>query len=249
MLVHNLNPIIAEIGPFSIRWYGLMYVIGFIFMYYMLLYLVKRKKINLNKNDVEAFVLLIMACVLAGARIFEVFVYYPSYYFANPSKMIAIWQGGLSFHGGLLGAVIAVIIFCKWKKVKFLQMADLVAIPIGIPLALGRAGNFINGELYGRITNLPWCMKFPDAEGCRHPSQLYEMFKNITIFGVMWSLKDRKKPEGWYFAIFLILYGVLRFTVEFVREPGVFVGPITMGQFLSLIMIFSGAWLFNYIKK
>ena len=249
MYIHNINPVILNAGPLQIRWYGLMYVISFIFIYYIISYLVKRKKVKLTQKDVEWFMIIETIALLFGARLFEVLVYSPSYYFANPAKIIAIWEGGLSFHGGLLGMVIAAYFFCRAKKVKLLQIADLMVIPMGIALMLGRIGNFINGELYGTVTNVPWCFKFPSASGCRHPSQIYEAGKNFLIFAVLWSIKDRKEKPGFFFAVFLIMYGILRFLIEFVREPEVMVGFLTIGQGLCLLMIIAGAGLLVFIKE
>jgi len=249
MLYHNINPIIANIGPFELRWYGLMYVLSFIYLYYMIAFIAKRKKVRLTRQDVEIFVLIETVALLVGARIFEVIVYNPGYYFLNPAKIIAVWEGGLSFHGGLAGMLIAGYYFCRKKKVSPMQMADVVVIPVGIALFLGRVGNFINGELYGRITDVPWCFKFQGAEGCRHPSQLYEAAKNLVIFATMWLIKDWKEPNGFFFALFLMMYGTLRFFIEFVREPELMVGMLTMGQFLCLIMIIAGGGLMWYLKK
>jgi len=249
MFIHNINPIIASFGPFEIRWYGLMYALSFVFIYFAVSYLVKRKKINLTAVDIEWFIILETTALIIGARLFEVIFYNPSFYLANPSQIIAFWKGGLSFHGGLTAMFIAGLWFCKKKKIPALKMADIFVIPIGIALMLGRIGNFINGELYGRITSVPWCMKFSRAEGCRHPSQLYESGKNLLIFIILWSIKDKKKPDGFFFALFLILYGTFRFIIEFVREPEVFVGPFTMGQFLCLWMIIAGIALMFYITK
>lgn len=249
MFTHNINPVIFSIGSLDIRWYGLMYVISLIFLYYAVSYLVKRKKVKLTQNDVEWFILIEAFAIVVGARIFEVLFYNLSYYLSNPMKIIAVWEGGLSFHGGLLGALIAAYFFCKSKKVSLLQMADLMIIPFGIALMLGRIGNFINGELYGTVTNVPWCFKFPSASGCRHPSQLYEAGKNLLIFAVLWSIKDRDEKPGYFFAVFLIMYGVLRFLVEFVRQPTDMVGFLTIGQFLCLLMIAGGAWLLWFINR
>lgn len=249
MFYHNINPVIANIGPFEIRWYGLMYVLAFIYLYYMISFLVKRKKVNLRKQDVEIFVLIEAIALMVGARLFEVLVYNPGYYLLNPAKIIAVWEGGLSFHGGLIGMFIAGYYFCKKKRISFLQMADIVTIPVGIALALGRIGNFINGELYGRITNVSWCFKFKGVEGCRHPSQLYEVAKNLVIFAVMWTIKDRKEPNGFFFALLLIMYGTLRFLIEFVRQPERMIWQLTMGQFLCLLMIIAGGTLMWYLKK
>ncbi|MBN2111560.1 prolipoprotein diacylglyceryl transferase [Candidatus Woesearchaeota archaeon] len=249
MFIHNINPVIFSIGSMHIRWYGLMYVISFIFLYYMLSYLAKRKKIKLTQSDIEWFVIIETAALVVGARLFEVLVYSPSYYFANPAKIIAVWEGGLSFHGGLIGMVIATYYFCKAKKVKFLEIADLLVIPMGIALMLGRIGNFINGELYGTVTNVPWCVKFPSASGCRHPSQLYEAGKNLLIFIALWAIKDRKEKPGFFFAVFLIMYGILRFLIEFVREPESMVGFLTLGQFLCVLMIAAGGILLWHLNK
>ncbi len=249
MFYHDINPIIASIGPFEIRWYGLMYALSFAYLYFMISFLAKRKKIKITKQEVEFFVLLETVALLVGARLFEVIVYNPLHYLANPLKILAVWEGGLSFHGGLIGMFVVGYWFCKKKKINPLQMADIMVIPVGIALFLGRMGNFINGELYGRITDLPWCFKFKGAEGCRHPSQLYEAAKNLVIFGVMWTIKDKKQPHGFFFALFLMMYGTLRFLIEFVREPEVMVGFLTMGQFLCVLMIIAGGVLMWYLKK
>jgi len=175
--------------------------------------------------------------------LFEIIFYNPVYYFTYPLKMIAIWQGGLSFHGGLAGAFLAAYYFCKKRKIQFLELADIIVIPTALALALGRIGNFLNGELYGRITSLPWGVKFQNAEGFRHPSQLYESLKNGIIFITLWKVKEIKRKPGFLFSIFLIMYGTLRFFVEFVREPEVMVSFLTMGQVLSIPMILIGIYL------
>lgn len=249
MFTHNLNPVLANIGPLQIRWYGLMYVIAFVYLYFMISFLVKRKKLKLTHQDVELFVILETLALVIGARIFEVLVYNPVHYISSPTAILAFWKGGLSFHGGLIGMFIVGYIFCKKKKINILQMTDIVVIPVGIALMLGRIGNFINGELYGRITDLPWCFKFKGVEGCRHPSQLYEAAKNIVIFITMWTIKDKKQPHGFFFALFLIMYGTLRFLIEFVREPELYVGALTMGQFLCVLMIIAGGALMWHLKK
>jgi phosphatidylglycerol:prolipoprotein diacylglycerol transferase len=249
MFYHDLNPILATIGPFQIRWYGIMYALSFVFLYFTVSYLVKRKKVKLTQHDVEWFIVIETLALLIGARIFEVLVYNPGYYISNPIDIIAFWKGGLSFHGGLIGMFVAGYIFCKKKRISTLQMADIFVIPVGIALMLGRIGNFINGELYGRITNVPWCFKFEGAEGCRHPSQLYEAGKNLLIFMVMWAIKDKKQPHGFFFALFLMMYGALRFLIEFVREPELYVGALTMGQFLCVLMIITGGVLMWRLKK
>jgi phosphatidylglycerol:prolipoprotein diacylglycerol transferase len=182
--------------------------------------------------------------VVLGARIFYVFVYNLPFYLNNPSQIIAIWNGGLSFHGGLIGAVIVALIFCKKKKIHFYELADIAVVPLALGLALGRLGNFTNGELYGRITNVPWAMKFQDAEGFRHPSQLYASFKDLVIFFTLWVIKDKKMPKGFIFWLFVVMYSAFRFTVEFFRQPdeqlGFIIGFLSMGQILSIIMFLVG---------
>ena len=244
MFIHNIDPILLSIGPFEIRYYGLFFVIGFVVAYFLLNYLAKRKEIDLTKDDIADFLLYIIVGVVLGARIFYVFVYNSSFYLSNPLQIIAVWNGGLSFHGGLIGAAIAAFYFTKKKKIDFYTIADIVVIPLALGLALGRLGNFTNGELYGRITNVPWSFKFKDAEGFRHPSQIYASFKNLLIFFTLWVIKDKKLLKGFMFWLFVIMYSILRFTVEFFRQPdpqlGFIIGFLTMGQILSIIMFLVG---------
>ena len=187
--------------------------------------------------------LYIIIGTVLGARTLYVVVYNLPFYLSNPFEIIAVWHGGLSFHGGLIGAVIAGFYFCKRKKIDFYEIADISVIPLALGLALGRLGNFINGELYGRITNVPWAVKFPDAEGFRHPSQIYESLKNLLIFFTLWKLSDKKLPKGFIFWLFVVMYSALRFIVEFFRQPDEqlgFIGFLTMGQVLSIVMFVIG---------
>jgi len=167
--------------------------------------------------------------------------------------MLAVWHGGLSFHGGLIGAAIAGFIYTKKKKISFYDIADIIVMPLALGLALGRIGNFINGELYGRITNVPWAVKFPDAEGFRHPSQLYESIKNLIIFFALWVIKDKNLPKGFMFWLFVIMYSALRFMVEFFRHPdeqlGFIIGFLSMGQVLSIVMFVIGIFFFYKVSK
>ena len=244
MFTHNIDPVLVSIGPFEIRYYGLFFVLGFVIAYFMLNYLVKRKKIGLTKDDIADFLLYIMIGTVLGARIFYVFAYNLPFYLQNPFEAVAIWHGGLSFHGGFIGAIIATFYFCKKKKIDFYTIADIAVIPLALGLALGRLGNFTNGELYGRITNVPWAVKFPDAEGFRHPSQIYEALKDLIIFFTLWIIKDKKFPPGFMFWLFVVMYSALRFFVEFFRQPdeqlGFIIGFLSMGQILSVVMFFVG---------
>ena len=244
MFIHNIDPVLLTLGPFEIRYYGLFYVLGLVISYFLFSYLAKNRKIKLNKNDITDLFLYIIVGIVLGARIFYVFVYNFNYYLANPFEIIALWHGGLSFHGGLIGAVIAVFYFCKKKKFDFYEIADIAIIPVALGLALGRIGNFINSELYGRVSEVPWAVKFPNAEGFRHPSQLYESFKNLLIFFTLWAIKDKKLPKGFLFWLFVVMYSTLRFLVEFFRAPdeqiGFIIGFLTMGQILCIIMFLVG---------
>jgi phosphatidylglycerol---prolipoprotein diacylglyceryl transferase len=258
MFIHNINPVLFSIGPLEIRYYGIIYALGFIITYFMLHYFVKSKRLSLKKEDIDDFVFYAVIGVVLGARFVYVLFYNLSYYLANPLESFAFWSGGLSFHGGLLGAVIAISIFCKKKKIRFYQIADLIVIPTALGLALGRLGNFLNGELVGRITDVPWGVKFKDYEGFRHPSQIYESFKNLIIFVSLWALKDKrigekKLPEGFLFWLFVIMYSTLRFIVEFWREPdsqlGFIFAGITMGQILSFTTLIIGLVFIIKLKK
>jgi|TARA_B100001964_G_scaffold244791_1_gene327923 phosphatidylglycerol:prolipoprotein diacylglycerol transferase len=253
MFIHNIDPVLLSIGPFEIRYYGLFYVIGFIMAYFLLNHLAKKKELSINKDDIADLLLYVIIGNVLGARIFYVFIYNLPYYLANPFEIIAVWHGGLSFHGALIGAVIAVFYFCKRKKVDFYEIADISVIPLALGLALGRLGNFINGELYGRISEVPWAVKFPGVEGFRHPSQLYESFKNLLIFFALWTIKDKKLPKGFLFWLFVIMYSVLRFIIEFFRQPdpqiGFIFGFLTMGQLLNIIMFAVGIFFIYRVSK
>jgi phosphatidylglycerol:prolipoprotein diacylglycerol transferase len=249
MFYYNLNPILLKIGFLEIRYYGLMYVASFIIIYFLLRYLIKIREIELKKDDILNLMFYLLIGVLIGARVFVVLIYDPSFYFSNPAEIIKIWHGGLSFHGGLIGALVVGLIYSKKKKIKFYKIADLFVIPLGIGLMLGRIGNFINGELYGRITNLPWAFKFKGVEGFRHPSQLYEALKNFVIFLIMWNLKDKKLKDGFLFWLFIALYGIFRFLIEFFREPDPQIGLIyglSLGQIFCLAMFIIGSIILSY---
>jgi len=247
MFTHSLNPILLNLGFLEIRWYGLLYALGFVITYLFLRAAIKQKKLPLKMDDIDSLLVYLIIGTILGARLFEILFYNLSYYLSNPLQIVAVWQGGLSFHGGLVGVFIALIIFAKKKKVDFWLLSDLVVLPAALALALGRIGNFINGELVGRVSSVPWAVKFQNADGFRHPSQLYESFKNLLIFVVLLFFRNKNHQPGFLFALFLTFYGFLRFMVEFVREPEVLLGFITMGQLLSIPVFLIGVWL--VIKK
>lgn len=247
MFYHNLNPALLHLGPLEVRWYGLFYVIGFILTYSFISYVAKKGYIKYTKDEIESLFLHILIGLILGARIFYILFYNFSYYLQHPMEMLQIWHGGLSFHGALIGIMIAVLLFCKKYKKDWKELSDYLIIPIPLCLMLGRIGNFINGELYGRITTVPWAVKFPNADGFRHPSQLYEAAKNLFIFIILFTLYMYKKrfPKGFFFWLFFTLYPLLRFFVEFYREPdpqlGFIAFGLSMGQLLSIIMFAVGS--------
>jgi phosphatidylglycerol:prolipoprotein diacylglycerol transferase len=189
---------------------------------------------------------------MIGARLGYVLFYDLKAYLADPFEIVAIWHGGMSFHGGLIGVLLVGVLFSWRNRKSFWKIADLVIVTAPIGLGLGRIGNFINGELYGRVTRVPWGMIFPKGGALpRHPSQLYESaLEGGVLFLILWLMKDKKLPKGGLLAVFLFVYGVLRFFVEFFREPdaqlGFILGPFTMGQLLCFFMIIGGIALFAY---
>ncbi len=257
VFTHNIDPVLLHLGPLEIRYYGLVYVIGFIIAYFLLRYLAKRKEITLSEDELETFLLYGAVGVLVSSRVFYFLFYNLSIILNNPLQLFKIWEGGMSFHGGLIGVIAAGLIFCRQYKKKFYEIADIVVIPVALGLGIGRIANFINAELYGRATTVPWAVDFGDRIP-RHPSQLYESAKNIVIFTVLWILKDKNLRKGTLFWIFITVYGTFRFFIEFVREPDpqlgfVLFGFLTMGQILTGIMAFGGGFIllrwFMFKKK
>lgn len=260
MFYHNINPVLLELGPLQIRYYGLFYAFGFVIAYFIIYYLAKKRQLAITKDDVADFLVYEIIGVVLGARLIYVIFYNPLFYFQNPLEIFAIWHGGLSFHGGLAGAIIAGYAFCKKKKVEFYDLADIAVVPLALALALGRVGNFVNAELYGRIANAPWCIDYSKNQfvenlpaGCRHPSQVYSSIKNLMIFAVLWVLKDKKLPKGFMFWSFVALYGLFRTIVELFRQPDEQIGFIfsyfTMGQLLSFPLFLFGIYMLFRLKK
>ena len=248
----NIDPVIFEVGPIRVGWYGVMYVLGFLASYLLVRYQMKKKDFDLSRPEMENLYFYLILGLMIGARLGYVLFYDLKTYLADPFEIVAIWHGGMSFHGGLIGVLFVGILF-SWKNRKsFWKIADLVIVTAPIGLGLGRIGNFINGELYGRVTQVPWGMIFPKGGTLpRHPSQLYESaLEGGVLFLILWLIKDKKLPTGGLLAIFLFLYGVFRFLVEFFREPdahlGFILGPFTMGQVLTFFMIIGGIALFAY---
>ena len=259
MLVHpNFDPIAFSLGPLAVRWYGLMYLVGFATAYFLGRYRIKRglsgRITLLILDDLLFFVVL---GVILGGRLGYVLFYKPAHYFQHPLEIFAVWQGGMAFHGGFLGVLVAMWYLSRKHELRWLEMADFVAPLIPLGLAAGRLGNFINGELYGRVTDVAWGMVFstPGAGAApRHPSQLYQFaLEGMLLFVILWVFTARPRPLGAGSAVFLIGYGVLRFVAEFFREPDDFLGflalNLTMGQWLSVPMIVAGVFLLAWAYR
>lgn len=248
----NIDPVFLRIGPLEFRWYGLMYILAFISAYLLITRRVRQKGFPMSKDDVADLIFTLAVGVVLGGRLGYALFYNLSYYIANPLHVFFVWEGGMSFHGGLLGVALAALHFTRKKKLRFFALADLCIITVPIGLGLGRLGNFINGELYGRVTDVPWGMVFPGGGDLpRHPSQLYEaVLEGPVLFFLLWFCDRRKLPDGVLFWLFITLYGLFRFMVEFCREPdlhlGFVAGSFSMGQVLSLPMAAAGGvmvWL------
>ncbi len=260
----HIDPVIISLGKLKIRWYGLMYILGFIAAHLLVRYQARKFRYNRLLKLQDNLNLAIIAGVILGGRLGYVLFYNLSYFSQHPLEIFATWQGGMSFHGGCIGVIVAGILFCRKNRLDFWKTADLYVVTVPIGLGLGRIGNFINGELYGRVTDVPWAMVFPGGGALpRHPSQLYEMLlEGLCLFVILWSVKYRPWqekdkgllwPHGSLLALFLILYGIARFMVEFVREPDPQLGKVfaqlTMGQLLSLAMMAGGIVLWSIRKK
>ncbi len=245
----HIDPVIFRIGPLAMRWYGLMYILGFVSSYLLVLYQVKKKSLTYDRAKIDDLFFYLILGLIIGARLGYVLFYNLSSYIENPLEIFAIWSGGMSFHGGLIGAFSAGYIVIKRKRLNFFTTADLIIPTCPIGIGFGRIGNFINGELFGKPSTVPWAMVFPGGGPVpRHPSQLYEMFlEGIVLFTILWIYKDHKKREGDVFALFLILYGFFRIFCEVFRQPDAQIGYIfklmSMGQILSVCMIVGGIFV------
>jgi phosphatidylglycerol:prolipoprotein diacylglycerol transferase len=245
----NIDPVFLRLGPVQLRWYGLMYMISFIVGYFLLKRYSKAKKMNLTSDDLYDLLFFLILGVMIGGRLGYVLFYDLPAYISDPLAIFKIWQGGMSFHGGFVGMILATLYLCRRKKWDFWQVADLGAVAAPVGLGLGRIGNFINGELYGRTTNVSWAMVFPEGGDMpRHPSQLYEAFlEGLVLFLILRWLFKKDYPAGTVFWGLVGFYGLFRFLVEFVREPDVHIGfdlgPFTRGQLLTLPMLIAGLTL------
>ncbi|MEO6118356.1 MAG: prolipoprotein diacylglyceryl transferase [Methylotenera sp.] len=252
MFTHpSFDPIAIHLGNFGIHWYGLMYLTGFLAFLALGKWQIKHRKWHGWTNEMLDDALFFGALgVILGGRLGYVLFYQLSYFLQNPVEIFAVWQGGMSFHGGFLGVLVAMWIFARKYHLKWLNIMDFVAPLVPIGLGAGRMGNFINAELWGRVTNSEFGMIFPKVDSLlRHPSQLYEFaLEGVVLFLMLWIYSAKPRATGAISALFLIGYGSFRFLVEFTREPDDYLGllsaGLSMGQWLSLPMILLGIWMF-----
>lgn len=253
-----IDPIAVQIGPVPIRWYSLAYVTGILLGWRYVLYLVKRPPHSLTRQDVDDFIVWATLGIILGGRLGYVLFYRPEFYFENPLSILIVWQGGMSSHGGMLGMLAATAIFARRRDTHWLAVGDLMVCAVPIGLLFGRIANFINGELYGRVSDVGWAMVFPHGGPLpRHPSQLYEAaLEGLVLFIIMaWLAMGTRALErrGLMSGVFFTGYGIARIIVELYREPDAHLGFLavgaTMGQLLSLPVLLGGLWLIYYALR
>ncbi len=258
MLVHpQFDPIALNLGFIQIRWYGLMYLLAFLFVLGLGRYRIKaRSDMGWDNKMLDDAIFYGVLGVVLGGRLGYVLFYKLGYYLSHPIEIFYVWQGGMSFHGGFLGVLFAMWLFSRKIDKPWLDIMDFLAPLVPLGLGAGRIGNFINGELPGRATDVPWGMVFPQAADgiARHPSQLYQFAgEGLLLFAIVWVFALKPRAVGAVSAVFLIGYGVLRFLAEFTREPDSFLGllglGLSMGQWLSLPMIVAGIWMYRWAHR
>ena len=258
-LYQTLDPIAFYVGPLSVRWYALAYLMGFALVMVVYYFVSKRWKRPITIDDLLTILAFAMFGIIFGARLGYCLFYGNGYYFQNPLQILMVNQGGMSFHGGCIGVLVAGIFAAKVTKIPFLTLADLGAIAAPLGLFLGRCANFINGELWGATTDLPWGVVFGGNAGMipRHPTQLYEaILEGLLLFAILYLLSRKvpARPRGTFLGVFMLGYGICRFLIEFVRQPDSQLGYLwgdwlTMGQVLSTPLIIAGICLLIYAAK
>lgn len=255
LIVPHMNPVAFSLGSLQVHWYGLMYLLGFIAAWVLAHWRVKYYHLHWTSEQISDLIFFSALGVIIGGRFGYMFFYNTDQFFDSPWIIFKLWEGGMSFHGGLVGVMVALLLFARKIKKPFWAVADFFAPLVPLGLAAGRAGNFINGELWGRVTDVPWAMVFPNADNePRHPSQLYEFgLEGVLLFILVWWYAARPRPAGCVSAIFLMGYAMCRLIVECFREPDAQLGFmafnwLTMGQLLSIPMLLLG-FLLWWIKR
>ena len=255
----NISPIAFSVGPFDLRWYALAYLIGILSAWFLTNKNIKKYNLDINNVMLDDLVFYVTLGIILGGRLGYVLFYGNAYFFRNPLQIFAIWRGGMSFHGGIIGVILSIYIFSLKYKISFFKITDLVSLYVPIGIFLGRLANFVNGELWGRVTNVAWAVKFP-AGGYlpRHPSQIYEALTEgvfmFIVLNILWRYEYVRKHQGIISAMFLIIYTASRMCMELFREPDDHIGflfaKITMGQLLSApLLIFGLGILYKATKK
>ncbi len=250
----NISPIALSIGPFDLRWYALAYLFGIIIAWILIKKNIDKYDLGISNQQLDDLAFYSTLGIILGGRIGYICCYGKDYFFNNPLQIFAIWNGGMSFHGGIVGVILGLFYFSHKEKFKFLKITDIVALYVPIGIFLGRIANFINGELWGRVTTVPWAVKFPTGGYLpRHPSQLYEALTEgllmLIILNILWKKEFVRKNNGIISAMFLIIYSLSRIGMEFFREPDAHIGflwnTITMGQLLSIPFLVIGIYILN----
>ena len=254
----EISPVMLTIGPLAIRWYSMAYLIGIVVGWFLVNRNVEKNNLGLSRAQVEDFIFYLTLGIVLGGRLGYVLFYGGSSFWQNPLQIFEVWKGGMSFHGGVLGVIVAAWYFASKVNYKFLALTDLIVLYAPIGIFFGRLANFVNDELWGRITDVPWAVKFPNGGYWpRHPSQLYEAFlEGVVMFAVLnllWRHKAVRERHGLVSCLFVILYGIFRIVLEQFREPdvqmGYFWGGFTMGQILSLPLIALGAVVMYFLFR
>jgi phosphatidylglycerol:prolipoprotein diacylglycerol transferase len=252
IILPHIDPVLADLGPIQIRWYSLAYIFGIFFGTSYFQYLAKTVKIKLSRDFIDNFIISIIFSIIIGGRLGFILIYNPYYYLTHPIEILKTWNGGMSFHGGLLGFCVATFLVCRNQKIKTMTILDLAACCAPIGIFLGRIANFINSELCGRASDLPWAVIFPNVDSiARHPSQIYEALTEGLLLFIILNIALRKyklyKHQGMLSGLFCILYSLFRFSVETFRQPdeqlGFVMYHLTMGQLLSIVMIIFGIFI------
>lgn len=252
----NIDPVALSLGPLKIHWYGLMYLVGFGAAWWLGRLRARRPQSGWNEQEVGDLIFYGAMGAVLGGRIGYVLFYDLPAFLAEPLRIFKVWEGGMSFHGGLIGVIVAMFLLGRRHHKHFFEIADFTAPLVPIGLCAGRIGNFINGELWGKISDVPWAMIFPTGGPLpRHPSQLYEaLLEGVLLFVILWTYSRRPRPTMAVSGLFLLCYGLFRFAIEFVREPDVQLGYlafgwVTMGQILSTPLIVGGAVLMGWAYR